>query len=68
MTRHQSPQQELMRHFYRTIGPDKQAVCAAYAKAERDGLVGRIRNVNGLTPEQYASRLWSDVKCRGGFE
>jgi hypothetical protein len=36
------------------------AVCAAYAKAERDGLVARSRNEHGISPEAYAEALWND--------
>jgi hypothetical protein len=34
-----SPQQILMRHLFETVGPDKTAVCVAYANAERDRVV-----------------------------
>jgi DNA-binding transcriptional MocR family regulator len=56
-----------MRELYRKVGPSRETVCAAYAQAERNGLVDRRRNINGVTPEQDASRLFSDVRKRGGF-
>ena len=60
-------QQELMRELYRRHGPSRDAVCAAYATAERAGLVDRKNNQHGATREQYARRLFSDVRRRGGF-
>lgn len=57
-----------MRALHRKLGPSKEAVCAAYAAAERDGQVERKRNKYALTPEQYAARLWADVQRRGGFD
>ncbi len=61
-------QQELMRELYRKHGPSRETVCSAYAEAERSGLVDRKSNMHSMTPEQYASRLFSDVRARGGFD
>ena len=38
---------------------------AAYARAEAAGEVQRKRNENGLTPEEYAKRLFRDGERKG---
>ena len=53
-------QRDYMRNLVRDLGPDPEAVCRAYAQAERDGLVKRTRNEHGLSPEDYAVALWKD--------
>ena len=49
-----------MRKLVRERGPDQVKVCAAYAEAEREGLVRHKSNRNGVTPEKYALSLWYD--------
>ena len=53
-------QRECMRKLISSLGRDKSKVCAAYAKAERDGLVDRDSNTTKKSPEQYADTLWRD--------
>jgi hypothetical protein len=53
-------QRDMMRKLLIEHGYKKQAVCAAYANAERDGLVLRSRNASGHTPESYARNMWRD--------
>ena len=53
-------QREYMRELISTLGRDKRSVCAAYARAERDGLVRRQNNSNKKTSEEYADALWRD--------
>jgi hypothetical protein len=53
-------QRDMMRELLLKHGYDKHAVCAAYATAERDGLVQRSRNESGYTPEGYARAVWRD--------
>jgi hypothetical protein len=61
------PQQDMIKELYRALNGDRDAVIAAYAKAERDGRIGREGNVNNISPEIYAARLFSYVKFKGGF-
>ena len=53
-------QREYMRRLVRGLGSVKAKVCAAYARAERDGLVRRQINTSRLSPEEYAVKLWND--------
>lgn len=41
-------------------GRKPETVCALYAKAEREGIVQRKSNMHGISPEQYAERLYRD--------
>jgi len=54
-------QRELFRTLYRQHRGNERDVCAAYAKAERDGLVARRSNTHDYTPEMYAAALWKDA-------
>lgn len=58
-------QRDYMRILVYELGGQKEAVCSAYAKAERDGLVARRRNANDLAPEAYAEALWADGIAKG---
>ena len=49
-----------MRKIVEELGPDREKVCAAYVKAEREGLVQHKSNRNDVTPEKYALLLWYD--------
>lgn len=53
-------QRDMMRKLLLENGYDEQAVCTAYANAERGGLVQRLRNKAGFTPEGYAMAVWRD--------
>ncbi|WP_395645490.1 hypothetical protein [Terricaulis sp.] len=54
-------QRELFRKLFIEHNGDEGLVCAAYADAERAGLVVRRRNKNRFTPEMYAAALWNDA-------
>ena len=54
-----------MRRLYYEYDGEKTAVVQAYAQAERNGEVLRKRNEYGLTPEQYAERLYNDGEKNG---
>ena len=60
-------QRDYMRKLVRELGRDKNAVCAAYAKAERDGAVPRQNNSRGRSAEEYADALWRDGDKKGWF-
>ena len=53
-------QREYMRKMVRELGLDQVKVCAAYVKAEREGLVRHRSNINRIAPEEYALFLWND--------
>jgi len=54
-----------MRDLNRRFGGDDDKVVAAYAAAERRGEVRRASNVHGMTPEEYARRLYADGVAKG---
>jgi hypothetical protein len=58
-------QREYMRKLVASMGRNQDAVCAAYAQAERDGLVERANNITGHSPEDYALALWRDGDRKG---
>ena len=58
-------QRDFMRSLVADLGDDKQAVCHAYAKAERYGMVLRPPNESAATPEQFAFALWNDGQAKG---
>jgi hypothetical protein len=58
-------QRAFMRNLVKSFGRDQYEVCAAYAEAERDGQVRRIKNASGKTPEEYALALWRDGEKKG---
>ena len=59
-------QRDMMRKLLLQHGHDEQAVCAAYAQAERDGLVPHERNRSGYDPEGYARAVWRDGHRNSG--
>lgn len=61
----QSGQRAFMRNLVKFLGRDQYQVCAAYAEADRDGHVRRIKNASGKTPEEYALALWRDGYIKG---
>lgn len=58
-------QRDVMRSLYQIHGENEDAVCAAYVKAELDGMVARKRDGNSTPPEAYAKALWKDGKAKG---
>ena len=54
-----------MRDIYRHFDGNHDKVVAAYAAAERLGLVGRASNVRGMEFAEYAERLLGDGVRRG---
>jgi DNA-binding MarR family transcriptional regulator len=65
MTEKTFRQREYMRQLASKHGSDQKKVCAAYAKAERAGLVTRSRDENDTSPEAYAEELWRDAQRWG---
>ena len=60
MTEKPFRQREHMRKLVLKHGRDQKKVCAAYAKAEKAGLIIRSRDESNLSPEAYAQELWRD--------
>jgi hypothetical protein len=60
-------QRGLMRQLVSERGSDQESVCAAYANAEKCGDVVRRSNRYGLTPLDYARRLYRDGVRKGWF-
>ncbi|MEQ1938048.1 hypothetical protein ABMA46_07330 [Mesorhizobium sp. CN5-321] len=58
-------QRDYMRELFVQFGSSRDKVCAAYAQAERDGIVSRNRNSNAMCPEDYAAALWEDGIHKG---
>ncbi len=58
-------QRDLMRALYRLHQGDHTATCAAYAKAEADGLAFRKCGSLQLSPEEYAKGLLADGLSKG---
>lgn len=58
-------QRDTMRDLFLRFGGDAHRTIAAYAAAERAGLVTRRSNVRGMEPEEYASRLFADGVKKG---
>ena len=60
-------QRDMMRNLIAKHGNNESQVCVAYASAERRGEVTRNSDKYGLTPEDYARRLWRDGLKKGWF-
>ena len=60
-------QRDMMRDLIAKHGNNESQVCMAYAAAERRGEVNRNSDKYGLTPEDYARRLWRDGLKKGWF-
>lgn len=58
-------QRDVMRRLHHLHGGDKGRVVREYARAERDDKVQRVKNESGLTPEEYAERLFNDGEAKG---
>lgn len=56
-----------MRMLIKDLGRNRGAVCASYARAERDGIVPSKSNKNDTIPEDYAIALWKDGERKGWF-
>lgn len=61
-------QRDYMRKLFVELDGDKNRTCAAYAQAERDGIVTRNRNTHNMAPEDYAVALWEDGVKKGWLE
>ncbi|TIL95140.1 MAG: hypothetical protein E5Y73_08380 [Mesorhizobium sp.] len=61
-------QRDYMRELLVQFGGDKDRVCAAYAQAERDGVVSRKRNGHAMSAEDYAVALWEDGMNKGWLD
>ena len=46
-------------------GRSKEAACARYAKAEKEGRAPRISNTSKMSAEAYADALWNDGDRKG---
>lgn len=60
-------QVDLMRELVAKHGRKPELVCPLYAEAERDGIVLRKSNKLGISPDQYAERLYRDGDKKGWF-
>lgn len=60
-----SNQRDLMRELHRRYRGDRDLVVRHYARAEREGIVTRRSNSRGITPDEYASRLFADGIKKG---
>lgn len=58
-------QRDYMRRLFVEMDGNMSKACAAYARAERDGIVARSRNTHDMTPEDYAKALWNDGVKKG---
>lgn len=58
-------QHDTMRRLYTLHKGNREVVCAAYAQAERDGLVARASNLHSQRSEIYAAALWRDGHRKG---
>lgn len=61
-------QRDCMRKLFVEFAGDKGRTCAAYAQAERNGIVIRNRNTRNMAPEDYAAALWEDGVKKGWLD
>jgi hypothetical protein len=61
-------QRDKMRELFRLHRGDKDRVVLAYAKAEERGEVPRKSDLRGLTPHDYAARLFADGIKKGWID
>ena len=54
-----------MQHLFRTLGGAPEAVCLAYAEAEREGKVGCPCGAEFMTPGTHACLLFQEGEIRG---
>ncbi len=54
-------QRDMMRVLATRHGSNENRIITGYARAERQGRVGRRSNRYDLTPERYARALWRDA-------
>lgn len=55
----------MMRSLYKAHGGDKDAVISAYARAEREGRVLRLKNTIKYDAGRYAAEMWRDGIKKG---
>lgn len=65
MTGEPISQRDYMRELLVRLGGDRDKVCAAYARAEQEGIVTRNRNTHNMPPEDYSAALWEDGVKKG---
>lgn len=65
MTGEAISQRDYMRELLIRFGGDRDKVCAAYARAEQEGIVARNRNTHNMPPEDYSAALWEDGVKKG---
>lgn len=65
MNKRRKTQREFMRGLYRHYKCSESRIIAAYSKGEKLGTVIRKRNIQSLTPEQYARALMLDGIRKG---
>lgn len=58
-------QRDYMRQLVASLGYDREAVTAAYADAEADGIVPRLSNTLNKSADDYALALWRDGEKKG---
>ena len=58
-------QRDLMREVVQRFGNDTERIISEYASAEKRGEVERERNAYGISPADYARRLWTDAVNKG---
>jgi hypothetical protein len=58
-------QRDMMRDLYRQSDGDEERTVAAYAAAERHGLVERRSNSHDIDADSYARRLLADGLAKG---
>jgi hypothetical protein len=64
----EATQREFMQKLFSEHSGDKERVIEEYAKAEERGEIKRRRNRSGVTPKQYASRLFADGMSKGWLQ
>lgn len=57
-----------MQHLFRTLGGVPDAVCLAYAEAERDGHVVRPCGAEFVTPSIHARLLLREGELKGWLQ
>jgi hypothetical protein len=58
-------QRDKMRELFRLHDGDEARVIQAYAESEERGEVERESDMRGLTPQDYAARLFADGTRKG---
>ncbi len=58
-------QRDMMRQLYSSLHRKKEAVVAAYARAETEGKVVRKQNTRQISSRDFAERLFADGVRKG---